>query len=196
MGNDVLTLQEVAELLGKSTQTIRRMIKKGDLKAQRIRTAQGFQYGIYRAQVQHFPALSTAQTSGQASVQVSTLMPTQRRVEQSIEALEEAESEGLTSQLVRPIEEAREPTREPLMTREDVEAFLENDFYVLEPLGEKAGGPGVAGASGVDYARMMETQHREKMMLIHILEALQAELREERAKPKSLFAWIWKKLGF
>ncbi len=48
MDKKFLTLQEAAEKYGKSTQTIRRMIKRGDLKAQRIKTPQGFHYVVKR----------------------------------------------------------------------------------------------------------------------------------------------------
>lgn len=48
MKKDFLTLQEAAVLIGKSVQTVRRLIKKGDLKAQRIKTPQGFHYVIQR----------------------------------------------------------------------------------------------------------------------------------------------------
>lgn len=164
MGQDVLTLQEVAELLGKSTQTIRRMIKKGDLKAQRIRTAQGFQYGIYRGQVQ--------ESTGHAPIQ-----PPSQRTE---ERLVEAPVQVLTSRLDTP--------QEAMVTQEDIESFLENDFYVLEPQNRQT--------ELEEFKQHLDNQHREKMLLIHILEALQVELREERAKPKSFFERIIKKMGF
>jgi excisionase family DNA binding protein len=44
MNKGYLSIQEVAEKMGKSAQTIRRMIKRGDLKAQRIKSPQGFRY--------------------------------------------------------------------------------------------------------------------------------------------------------
>ena len=40
------TLQEAAVKLGKSTQTIRRLIKRGDLISQRVKTPQGFHYVV------------------------------------------------------------------------------------------------------------------------------------------------------
>jgi len=164
MGQDVLTLQEVAELLGKSTQTIRRMIKKGDLKAQRIRTAQGFQYGIYREQVQ--------ESTGH--------LPIQSPSHRAEERLAEAPVQVLTSQL--------DTRDEAMVTQEDIESFLENDFYVLEPQNRQT--------ELEEFKQHLDNQHREKMLLIHILEALQVELREERAKPKSFFERVIKKMGF
>jgi excisionase family DNA binding protein len=44
MADDFVSLQEAANHLGKSVQTVRRMIKKGELTAERMRTPQGFQY--------------------------------------------------------------------------------------------------------------------------------------------------------
>lgn len=172
MGQDVLTLQEVAELLGKSTQTIRRMIKKGDLKAQRIRTAQGFQYGIYREQVQDSPSLSVQQSTGHAPIQTPSHRTEERLVEAPIQVL--------TSRLDTP--------QEAMVTQEDIESFLENDFYVLEPQNRQT--------ELEEFKQHLDNQHREKMLLIHILEALQVELREERAKPKSFFDRVIKKMGF
>ncbi|MBT4384141.1 helix-turn-helix domain-containing protein [Candidatus Peregrinibacteria bacterium] len=46
MREDFLTLGEAANILGKSPQTLRRMIKRGDLVAKRMKTPQGFQYMI------------------------------------------------------------------------------------------------------------------------------------------------------
>lgn len=52
MEKDFLTLQEAADRLGKSTQTIRRMIKREELKAQRIKTPQGFHYVIKKEELE------------------------------------------------------------------------------------------------------------------------------------------------
>lgn len=46
MADDFISLQEAANHLGKSVQTVRRMIKKGELTAERMKTPQGFQYVI------------------------------------------------------------------------------------------------------------------------------------------------------
>lgn len=168
MGQDVLTLQEVADLLGKSTQTIRRMIKKGELKAQKIRTAQGFQYGIYRGQVASSAPL---QMPSQPPIQTEERAPETR--------LMEAANDVLTSQL---------DTRDHLLvTQEDLNEIMENDFYVLEPS---------VNNEREEFKRLMDQQHREKMLLIHILEALQAELHEARTRPQTFFAWLREKLGF
>ena len=172
MGQDVLTLQEVADLLGKSTQTIRRMIKKGDLKAQRIKTAQGFQYGIYRGQV--------------PSTEPVIERPIKFHPDESKKWLPDETFDDLTSQVDKPMEA---PVRE-MITSEEVDALLENDFYILQPSVDER------TSWTEDLQHRLDQQHREKMLLIHILEALQVELRQERDKPKSFFAWIWAKMGF
>lgn len=41
-----VSIQEAAAMVGKSVQTLRRLIKKGDLKAKRVKTPQGFSYVI------------------------------------------------------------------------------------------------------------------------------------------------------
>ena len=43
---DLLTIHEAASQLGKSPQTIRRMIKRGEIRARRVKTPQGFHYVI------------------------------------------------------------------------------------------------------------------------------------------------------
>ena len=46
MEKHFLSIQEAAKLVGKSPQTIRRMIKRGDLSAQRVKSPQGFHYVV------------------------------------------------------------------------------------------------------------------------------------------------------
>lgn len=169
MGNDVLTLQEVADMLGKSTQTIRRMIKKGELRAQRIKTAQGFQYGIYREQVES--VLPRHSPSSVSELEAETPRVTVEK------AQPDEEKPVLTSQL--------DTGRSPLVTPADVEAFLGNDYFTVEPSPVRN--------PLADLQPLLEMQHREKMQLLHILEALQVELRREREKPKSLWAWFFGK---
>lgn len=41
-----VSIQEAAAMIGKSVQTLRRLIKKGDVKAKRVKTPQGFNYVI------------------------------------------------------------------------------------------------------------------------------------------------------
>ena len=47
MGVRLVTLNEAADRMGKSVQTLRRMIRKGELQTERIETPQGFQYWVH-----------------------------------------------------------------------------------------------------------------------------------------------------
>lgn len=163
MSNEVLSLQETADLLGKSTQTVRRMIKKGELQAQRIRTPQGFEYGIYREYV-------AARLPGQMAAHLGVQLPGQPAYQATGQAAIQTPYQMTSHQPVVMLDEAA--------AQEEMESFLENDFYVLEARESQE-----------------EIHHRETMMLIHILERLQAELSAERAKPKSFFGWLFEKWG-
>ena len=46
MGVRLVTLHEAADRMGKSVQTLRRMIRKGELQTERVQTPQGFQYWV------------------------------------------------------------------------------------------------------------------------------------------------------
>lgn len=62
----LITIQEAADLSGKSLQTIRRAIKQKKLSAKRKKTAQGFQYFITRESVTAFYKLKIDTASRQA----------------------------------------------------------------------------------------------------------------------------------
>lgn len=157
MTHEYLSLQEVAETLGKSAQTIRRMIKKGDLRAERIRTPQGFQYAVPKAQIPdprhppeplHEQALTSQTLTGYES--------------------------PLTSQ--KPL-----PREEP-----SVETFLENDFFILEPVQNDSTPTPLSATKEAELTQhigeLVHLHHKEKMLLITILERLQAELAMERER--------------
>lgn len=174
MAGEFLSLQEVADELGKSTQTIRRMIKKGEIRAERIRTPQGFQYAIERGALTYKrPAQATQEPSQNRPDPSPTPFPSSSPMMDTKEALTSQDSTdygmALISQNVQAIQE-------------DSSAFLENDFYILEP--------SQSAREGLTHERLIELvtmHHKEKLMLITILERLQAELAEERrAKKKSL----------
>ncbi len=55
MDTEFYTLQQAADHLGKSTQTVRRMIKRGELKAKRVKTPQGFQYVVEKEMFSNSP---------------------------------------------------------------------------------------------------------------------------------------------
>ncbi|QQR54644.1 helix-turn-helix domain-containing protein [Candidatus Peregrinibacteria bacterium] len=158
MDEGLLTLQEAADLLGKSTQTVRRLIKKGELSAKQVQTPQGFQYAVSKASMAlRFPRLQ-------------------------IQQIERVEIPGYP-----PLQEV---SSKP-------EVFLENDYYVLEstplphPLDTALDKETV---SSRQLFELVQLAHKEKLILITILERLQAELQHERQRPKSSFQWIQKAL--
>ncbi len=197
MANEYLTLQEASELLRKSPQTLRRMIKKGELKAERIRTPQGFQYAINRAQLPHFTEAPSPASSPVTSPALTD------------------HDQPLTSQKIPPFEaqilDRFDASSLPKNTRpreERPEVFLENDFYILDAElptmnRDPQSAPSIV-ESALNESRMAELvymHHKEKMMLITILERLQAELYAEKQNRKGFFerllacldAWFRKK---
>lgn len=136
MDSEFLSLEEVAIRLNKSTQTIRRMIKRGELSAERVKTPQGFQYHVHKENIFYNSPIQTEE------------LP---RVE--------AKEKVLTNQT------------QILTSQNAVDLLSQNDFYRLDRNQEL-----------LDFFRQ---QHEEKMLLIHILEGLQAELVKARIKPKS-----------
>jgi hypothetical protein len=182
---DYMTLSETAEALGKSAQTVRRMIKKGLLKAQRMRTPQGFNYVVY---TQNLGANGGASGEALANEPVVT-----------------SQNEMVVGQTANEASTAVSRTANTAS-----EEYLENDYYVLENLPVEGlrtqdGGNvphATAGQAGHELLPLVDMHHKEKMMLFHILEELQAELSAtqaelmaERSQPKSLFGRIMTFLG-
>jgi excisionase family DNA binding protein len=54
MDPDFITLQEAADYIGKSPQTVRRMIKKGDVHAHQMKLPQGFRYVLKKSELLPF----------------------------------------------------------------------------------------------------------------------------------------------
>ena|SRR3989338_5793593 len=163
---DFLTLEEAAKGLGKSVQTVRRMIKRGELPAKRVKSPQGFQYVVNRE--------DTLERSGGAMGKKPMPEP---------EVKEEMFFNSPIQKPIPPLDVEQKPSAPiqlPILTSQsDLEPLLENDFYTLD-------------RNLPDYAKIIEMQHKEKMMLIHILERLQGELRLER-EPRSLLERIWRR---
>lgn len=178
MESDTLTLQEAADLLGKSTQTVRRLIKKGELQAQRVDTPQGFQYAVLRS------SLSPRYTRfAPTPIQSPQAQPIQVQ-EVGTPSVEVPPphydwSPFLTHQTDQPKDQAQDHP----------ESFLENDYYVLEPspVQNTVDKESVSSRQLLEFVQMA---HKEKLMLITILERLQAELERERRLPKTMFQRI------
>ncbi len=161
MNKDFLTLEEAAHALKKSTQTIRRMIKKGDLQAQRIKTPQGFHYVVRRAEVagaaEAEPAVETVFYN--SPIQNEPLPQQDEEIPVLIN-----QTQILTNQNV--VEPLPEPVQVPLDKKEPV-------VFYFPPL------PPAPSVEARDLLRLIERQHREHLGLIRIIERLQDELRRQ-----------------
>lgn len=168
MIEDFITIQEAAEQLGKSAQTIRRMIKRGDLNAKRIRTPQGFHYVIPRdtfekmevsgkvPEVKNSPLLTTSDDT--VSMLHNTLV-------QNYEIPEhKAENQMLTNQNQIPTNQtAQQPHNEA-----NNGAIDKNEL-----------------------AKLLERHHHETLLMIGVIEKLQSELETERRRPKSFLGYFF-----
>lgn len=161
MNKDFLTLEEAARALKKSTQTIRRMIKKGELQAQRIKTPQGFHYVVRRADI-----LNDVANDVVADVFYNSPIQNVEEPEQ-IEEIPVLinQNENLTNQNV--VEPLPEPVQAPL------DKIEQKTVYYFPPL------PPSPGVEAKDLLRLIELQHREKLGLIRIIEKLQEELHRQ-----------------
>lgn len=155
MNKDFLTLEEAARALKKSTQTIRRMIKKGELQAQRIKTPQGFHYVVRRDETMFYNSPIQNAEEPQQIEEIPVLIN---------------QNENLTNQNV--VEPLPEPVQVPLDKTE------QKTVYYFPPL------PPSPGVEAKDLLRLIERQHREQLGLIRIIERLQAELHNERQRPR------------
>ena len=166
MDQDFLTLQEAGDHLGKSVQTIRRMVKKGELKAQKVKTPQGFNY------------LIKAEDLG---IQILSNSP----IQNADTAQEEAEKEVLNNQS----EILTNQTE--LEAHEGVNFYPIDKMIEKKPEIENVQNSEMGHKLDENLVlHMLETQHLEKMRLLNILERLQIELDLERKKPKSFFAYL------
>ena len=184
MEKDFLTLQEAAVLLGKSVQTVRRMIKKGDLKAQRIKTPQGFHYVVRHRDL---------------GIEMFSNSP----IQNDDTAEEEAEKESLTNQnriLTSQSEvEVHVEADDGVLDKKIDERANGRVLVEVENLGEKVGEWVKQGRDGEcekcmelesRMRKVLDSQHAEKMALFRILEKLQSELDFEHRKPKSLLGHV------
>jgi excisionase family DNA binding protein len=170
MENNFLTLDEAARILKKSTQTIRRMIKKGELVAQRVRTPQGFHYVLKREDI--VLSDSPIQKSQKAETVAENSVLTNQN--------ENPTSQTLVEPFVKPISRAVDkiPSQTPPPT-----------VFYFPPL------PSSPSVDSKDLLRLIERQHREQLELIRILGRLQEELLEERGKkPTGLFSGFFKRI--
>ncbi len=69
MKEPYISLQEAANILGKSTQTVRRMIKRNEIPSQQVKTPQGYQYVIPREALGFEPEEMLSESTIQTPIQ-------------------------------------------------------------------------------------------------------------------------------
>lgn len=167
---DFLTLEEAAKGLKKSAQTVRRMIKRGELPAKRVKTPQGYNYVVNREDIFQSQSetlapeepISVEETPVPVGPEKSTVAP---------EFETKPESSFQLPFTLPPL-----PTQKVDRALENLpfEAWVENDYFDVE-------------RTSIDtMMKVLELQHKEKMMLIHILEKLQDELNKPSEPSPSL----------
>jgi excisionase family DNA binding protein len=170
---DFLTIHEAAMKLGKSSQTIRRMIKRGDIRARRVKTPQGFHYVIKKDELplgklkvpEYIPPIEESE-----EFLTSTLKAHAHQVEVEANAQAEAVEAARVAPTVQvvpalqvvPTVQVAPPQTEVVEAQELFSRFL----------------------------TILERNHEEKTHLLHLAERLQSELDLERRKPRSLFAYL------
>ena len=65
MTDEYISIQEAAKLMRKSTQTVRRMIKRGEISAQQVKTPQGFQYILEKSSLPGFKSANKMEAEGE-----------------------------------------------------------------------------------------------------------------------------------
>ena len=157
-------LPEVSRIMNKSVQTLRRLIKKGDLNAKRIKTPQGFQYVV------------NPDVLSQMGYNISVKPVFYNSTIQNVLAPQE-----------EAVEDVSPYQAENLYSRIEFVPHADTDFYHLD-LQE----PKMLHDSNrdVDLAKLA---HEEKMFLYSILERLQSDLGFEKEK-KNIFGRVFRRL--
>lgn len=151
MNDHYFNLNEAAVLIKKSVQTLRRMIKKGELVAERIKTAQGFQYVI----------------TPEALEDLGYNVRNAKRVKQEHDRLildTAIETDGLVKS-VDPTYPADKVQKIEIVQKQ----ISDNDFYVLNIQNIE---PDIKNETPVDWRKNC---FKEKLFLYGIIEKLQTE---------------------
>ena len=192
MDKKFLSIHEAAEYIEKSTQTIRRMIKRGDIQAQRVKTPQGFHYVVAAEDLVVFKKKSKKLVKKMLSnspIQVWDNSPIQNEETPQIEALESVlidQNKMLINQHSFGVhEEANNQAIDKF--EESIPTNQTEEVPVTEP-----GKPLIDKIELNDgqFWELLKKQHEEKMMMLGILERLQMELDFEKKRPRSFFAHL------
>lgn len=179
MTQDLLTLEEAARTLKRSTQTIRRMIKKGELQAQRIKTPQGFHYTVRREHVQSLLEW-TVPEGEEPEIEEPENMFSNSPIQNADFAESTAEKTVLINQNQIPTNQTPfEPIQEPVNSSSD--KMEQKVVYYFPPL------PPSPSVNNDALLKLLERQHREHMGLIRLVEQLQSTLHAqvEHQKPQA-----------
>ncbi len=168
MNEEFITIKEAAQKLGKSPQTIRRMIKNGNLLATRISTPQGFHYVIPLTSIESKGKNKNIEKVKKKAVKTDSVeggkMLYKTPVEKSIEPQLQADNSSLTSQNKMLINQhGKQPHKQAILD----------------------------GIDKKELAKLMESHHRELMLMIEIVQKLQKELEQERRKPRSFLGYFF-----
>ena len=170
--NGFLSIHDAAEMIGKSPQTIRRMIKKGTIKAQKIKTPQGFHYVVKAADL---TTLSEDEVSEEATVKMLSDSTSQTPIQKDSKPVEEPINEDPTSQ------------NKVLINQHSEKAAPERDLDTLDKN---------TPSEPEDCLELLHGAHIEKLFLMDLISRLQKELDRERRRPRTLFGhlmdWIKK----
>ncbi len=146
-----VSIQEAAAMMGKSVQTLRRLIKKGDIKTKRVKTPQGFNYVI---ELSDLP-----KNNDNSEMVVLSDSPIQ-----NVETIEP-----------KAIYRSAPIQHEILTSRTAVKAHEDEDFYPLDI--QK---PEKLQNNNRELLKLLDDSHREKMFLMTLIQKLQEELKAER----------------
>lgn len=173
---DFVTIEDAARALNKSAQTVRRMIKKGELPAQRVKTPQGFNYIIRKEDV--YPDGENVSRKIEEADGRGTLIEKREEVFSDVQPSEEMFSNPPIQNPIPPQQKKEEMVlisqNQNLTSQNDLKPLIETAFRAID---RNMPSP---------LIKIIEMQHQEKMMLIHILESLQAELNQKNEKPQPL----------
>ena len=173
--NEWVTLQEAAELIGKSVQTVRRMIKQGKLTSERVKTPQGFHYLVRRAGLG-----SSAKTPTKTGKMV---------MENESGMLSESPIQMLPDSPIQNKDLALVNQEKRVLTNQS--DFLTNQNSIeLHIDAENEGVDKKSLEMSEQWLKTLEKHHEEKMALINILEKLQTELDAERKRPRSFLGHV------
>lgn len=170
-------------MMGKSPQTVRRMIKKGELDAQRIKTPQGFHYVVRRDAV-GVPKAKRHVVMEEIPAATEEIVQKSVAVEAPIQMLDNLYVQNPPAPLVEATETVLTNQTEILTSRNGLEVHKQADSEGLD----KSVAENVALRAELQSVNDMH--HREKLGLFKIVDSLQAELDRERRKPRSLMAYF------